>query len=115
MEQTLSRKETRQGILRSVPFEKGFHFTNENGIYTGITATNLANFYSELVTIDINSILFHYPRGDFQKWIQYTLGDKELADRLMFTTSNMSGEKLRKHLLKIVQKRITELGSNRLF
>jgi hypothetical protein len=35
--------------------------------YTGITASSLADFSSTLETIDENSILFHYPRGDFQK------------------------------------------------
>ncbi len=96
-------------ILMAISFEKGFHFNNDKGTYTGITATSLADFASKLETIDENSILFHYSRGDFQKWIQDVLGDEELANRLCFIQRGMSGAKLRSELLKMVQKRITEL------
>jgi hypothetical protein len=96
-------------ILGTVPFDKGFHFTTEKGVYTGITATSLPDFATKLEIIDENSVLFHYPRGDFQKWIQDTLGDEELANRMCFIQPNISGEKLRKQLVKTVQKRITEL------
>ena len=98
-----------RNILRNVPFETGFHFTTQNGVYTGITAVSLPDFALKLQTIDADSILFHYPRGDFQKWIQNTLGDEELADRMCFIQANLTGEKLRNQLLKIVQKRISEL------
>ncbi len=96
-------------ILRTVPFEQGFHFNAEKGVYTGITATSLTDFYMKLGTVDVNSVLFHYPRGDFQKWIQEILGDKEFSDKLCFIESNLSGENLRKELSKMVEKRITEL------
>ena len=105
----LTEMPNRAGILRNVPFETGFHFTNGNGVYTGITAVSLPDFALKLQTIEADSILFHYPRGDFQKWIQNTLGDEELANRMCFIQTNLSGEKLRSQLLKIVQKRITEL------
>jgi hypothetical protein len=32
-----------------------------------ITATSLYYFMAKFQTVDIKSILFHYPRGDFQK------------------------------------------------
>ena len=104
-----SETTNRKSILRNLPFETGFHFNTENGVYTGITAVSLSEFALKLQTIDVNSILFHYPRGDFQKWIQETLGDEELANRMCFILANLSGEKLRNQLLKIVQKRISEL------
>jgi len=104
-----TERSNRESILKNVPFEKGFHFTTENGVYTGITAVSLHDFALKLQTIDANSILFHYPRGDFQKWIQDMLGDEELANRLCFIQTDLSGEKLRNQLLKIVQKRISEL------
>lgn len=96
-------------ILMAVSFDHGFHFTNEKGVYTGITATSLSDFAAKLETVDGNSIMFHYPRGDFQKWIQDTLGDKELANRMCFIQQNITVEKLRNQLVKIVQKRLTEL------
>jgi len=92
-----------------VPFETGFHFATGKKIYTGITAVSLSDFALKLETIDADSILFHYPRGDFQKWIQNILGDEELANRMYSIQANLSGEKLRNQLLRIVQKRISDL------
>ncbi len=91
-----------------MPFDHGFHFT-ENGEYTGVTAMSLDEFASKLETIDINSVLFHYPRGDFQRWIEDTLGDKALADRMCFIKPDIQGEPLRKQLLKLVRGRLSDL------
>ena len=104
-----TEKPNLERILRNVPYETGFHFTTEKRVYTGITAVSLPDFALKLQTIDANSILFHYPRGDFQKWIDEIIGDKELANRMCFIQANVSGEELRNQLLKIVQKRISEL------
>ena len=104
-----TEKPNRESILRNVPYETGFHFSTEKGVYTGITAVSLPDFALKLETIDANSILFHYPRGDFQKWIHEIIGDEELANRMCFIQANLSGEELRNQLLKIVQKRISEL------
>jgi hypothetical protein len=108
MVQDLSKKE-KSNRLVSVPFDNGFHFKTENGLYTGLTATSMMDFVEKLRVVDINSILFHYPRGDFQKWVEDTLGDKELSNRLCFVKTGLSGESLRKKLLKITQKRTNEL------
>ena len=78
-------------ILSSVPREIGFHFTDEKGVYAGITALSLAEFALKIETVPVNSILFHYPRGDFQKWIQGTLKDEELANRLSLIQSRAFG------------------------
>ena len=107
MSQSSPKTETLE-ILRSVSLERGFHFFTEKG-NTGITAISLSDFIAKLETIDVNSVFFHYPRGDFQKWIDDTLGDKDLANRMCFIQTGLSGENLRKHLLRIIQKRITEL------
>ena len=107
MSQRAPKAETPK-ILRPISLERGFHFSTEKGS-TGITAISLSDFTAKLETIDVNSVLFHYPRGDFQKWISDTLGDTELADRMCIVQIGLSGEKLREHLLWIIQKRITEL------
>ncbi len=101
-------KESVERILANVPFERGFHFMTEKKS-TGITAISLTDFASKIEIVDINSVLYHYPRGDFQKWIDDVLGDKELADRMCFVKQEISGERLRSQLLKIIQKRIREL------
>jgi predicted heme/steroid binding protein len=96
-----------QHILRSVPFEQGFHFAT--GMYTGETAISLFSFYEELRTIDLLSVQFHFQRGDFQKWIRTTLGDEELAARIDKISSTLNAEEVKKTLLKTVQERLADL------
>jgi hypothetical protein len=74
-----------------------------------VTAVSLADFAEKLQKIEINSVLFHFPRGDFQSWIKNTLGDEELAHRISTIKSNLDAENLRKQL-KLVYKRIIELS-----
>ncbi len=106
MNDFMSQLSLKSKILGTVQFEHGFHFFTEKEGYTGVTATSLADFAQKIETIDVNSILYHYPRDDFQKWIEDTLGDKELANKMCFIKTNIPGEDLRKQLMKLVQKRI---------
>jgi expansin (peptidoglycan-binding protein) len=85
-----------------VPPADGFHFCIENGVYTKVTAVSLADFAEKLQKIEINSVLFHFPRGDFQSWIKSTLGDEELAHRISKIKSNIVAENLSKQLEKLV-------------
>ncbi len=98
-------------VLRTVPFENGFHFRTNQGVYTNVTATSLIDFADKLETIDITSVEFHYPKGDFQFWITKTLGDEELGDRMCFVNRNIHWEHLRQQLLQLVNQRISELKS----
>ncbi len=100
---------TIQKILRSVPYENGFHFLKDTGKPSGETAVNLFSFFEELRTIDLSSVRFHFQRRDFQNWIGETIGDKELADGIDKIDANMSDQNLREALLKIVQTRFEEL------
>jgi hypothetical protein len=96
-------------ILRTVPHENGFHFYTDLGYFTGKTATNLDAFQKILQVVAADSVNFHFQRSDFQKWIEDTLGDKELARRIGSIKPPFSAEELRKELLTIVQTRIIEL------
>lgn len=98
-------------ILRVVPAEEGFHFMTENGDYAGITANSLEDFTAKLRAVDIESVVYHYYRGDFQRWIEGTLGDKDFADQLCFIPTNIAGETLRDELLRRLDKRLTDLKS----
>jgi len=96
-------------ILRSVPFEKGFHFFTNSMDYTGITATSLFEFEEKLKIVSAESVEYHFRRQDFQKWINDVIGDVELATRIARLDTQLSSENLRKELLKIVRKRIREV------
>jgi hypothetical protein len=75
-----------------------------------VTAVSLADFAEKLQKIEINSVLFHFLRGDFQSWTKSTLGDEELTHRISKIKSNLDPENLRKQMLKLVYKRIIELS-----
>ncbi len=96
-------------ILSNVPQEKAFFFYIAVGVYTKVSAISLQDFAAKLGSIDEGSILFHYPRGDFQAWIRDIVKDNVLASRMCFIERGISGEKLRQELLKMVQTRISEL------
>jgi alpha-amylase len=101
-------------LLRSVPYESGFHFYTGIGNYTGVTATSLFEFVEKLQLVPVESVVFHFKRGDFQKWIKNTLGDDETAtkiEQLKKWSSWSSEENLRKDILKAVEKRLSELKS----
>ena len=53
-------------ILSAVPMGKEFRFCTADGVYTKQTANSLEEFADKLDGIDATSIVFHYPRGDFQ-------------------------------------------------
>ena len=105
----LERPNITRTILRKLPYDQGFHFYKTFGQYTGITATSLNEFQSKLKIVDEQSLLFHYPRGDFQKWIQNTLKDQKLANQIAITTSNLSSKNIRENLIKIITNRLKEL------
>ena len=96
-------------ILNPVPYEQGFHFFSPDGHYSGETATSLCTFLRDLQRLDIQSIRFHFERGDFQKWLKSTIGDDELARRISNLDKTASDEPIRQQLSATVQKRISEL------
>jgi hypothetical protein len=100
-------------ILSDVPSENAFYFCTAEGVYTGISAISLEDFATKLDSMDETSLLFHYPRGDFQAWIRDTLKDNVLAGRMCFIQRDISGEQLRQELLKMVQTRIIELKASK--
>ena len=101
--------EAAQKILSSVPYDQGFHFFMPDGHYSGETAMSLCSFLRDLGSFDVQSIKFHFDRGDFQKWLRTTIGDEELARMVDKIDKESPEESLLEKLEDIVQKRITEL------
>ena len=96
-------------ILRRVHNHEGFWFYNSPGDYTGKNAISLRDFVKMLKVIDVQSIDFHFSRGDFRRWIQFIIGDIELSTRINRIPQDTRGEKLRGYLLQIVDERLIEL------
>jgi hypothetical protein len=104
LDKTLASK-----ILRTVRNHEGFLFYKAPGDYTGKNAINLKDFAKILGVVDVQSVDFHFGRGDFRRWIQIILGDVELSSRINRIPKDTRGEKLRSYLIITVNERIVEL------
>ena len=102
--QTLALK-----VLRTVRNHEGFWFYKGLGNYTGENALSLRDFSKVLRVVEVESIDFHFSRGDFRRWIQFILGDLDLCVRINRIPRDIKGEKLRSSLINIVDERISEL------
>ena len=104
-------KERALSILSPVPPEKAFYFYTEVDRYTGVSASSLNDLCNKIQTIDLRSVEFHVPRGDFRFWF-HDLGDLELAKRMdLIREAGLSGEDLRKKVYETVKSRCEELTS----
>jgi hypothetical protein len=90
--------------------EGAFYFFTSIGNYVGESATSLEDFLNKIEHVDIKSLEFHLYRGDFEKWVAGTLGDKRLAEAIKnLHDQKLVGENLRNQLHLIVSKRSREL------
>ena len=105
--------EVAQKIFRQVPYAQGFHFFMRDGHYSGETAMSLCSFLRDLGSVDVQSIKFHFDRGDFQKWLRNTVGDEELARTIEELDKESPEENLQNKLVDVVQRRISELQLTR--
>ena len=97
-------------ILRKVPRENAFYFFTSIGNYTGENATCLEEFVKKIEEVDAKSLEFHLYRGDLEKWVDKTLEDKELAEKIRSLKSlSPTGNSLRNQLYLIVSKRYEQL------
>jgi sporulation protein YlmC with PRC-barrel domain len=96
-------------ILSQAPKEKEFNFYTAIDQNTGERATNLETFAEKLQEINIDSVKFHFQRNDFQKWIEYTLGDDVLAKEISQINKQLSDEDLREKLVITIKSRIAKL------
>jgi hypothetical protein len=107
--QQTTSKELASKILRRVPYKEGFHFSTGSGQYTDKTSTSLPDFATDVQTIDLRSVEFHFLRQDFEKWIRIVVGDEELAMKIGALSKNLRGEELRKAISVILKKRLDDL------
>ena len=71
---------------------------------TGLSALSLIGFFELLSKAPLRSIKFHRGRGDFEKWIEHSLRDKLLADKIrVVNESDLEGKLLVSELRKVIQ------------
>jgi len=119
---------TIENYLRDSPFAKlkfarsgeEFHFIKSVSFIlpTNYVAYDLKEFIEVLKKITIDSIYFHVfearlrierQTNDFSYWIEYSLGDKRLADNISnFDPYTSTLEDLRKKIIRIIEKRISK-------
>ncbi|UCG45269.1 MAG: glycoside hydrolase family 57 protein [Candidatus Bathyarchaeota archaeon] len=107
----LERPELRaHRILRQLPSERGFNFFQESARPSPKTACSLVEFSSAIKLVAPKSIRFHIERGDFERWVRETIGDEELAAKIAtLPYRGLRSNRLRRRLLEIVEKRVTQL------
>jgi len=88
-------------------------FYQSPGEFTGKNALSLSDFGKMLRFIEVQSIDFHFSRGDFRRWIQLIIGDVDLAIRINRIPQDARGEKLRNDLIRVVNERLSELKKSR--
>lgn len=103
------QKDVASGVLRVVSVPDAFLFFVNAERYTGEFATSLTDLLEKLGKVPVESVEFHFQRGDFEKWVGMTLGDVELADRLRQIDRSVRGEELRIAIKERIQKRLEDL------
>ena len=103
--------------LRVVSHSQGFHFYTAVGDYCGVSAHSLEEFADALQYVCSEAIVFHFERGDFQKWIRYIIGDNELAKRIddiRICERHLMAEGCRKEIVELVRVRMLQLEAQRI-
>ncbi len=101
-------------IPRIVPREKAFYFFTSVGNYTGMSAASLKEFNEKMNEVNTKSLEFHLQRGDFEKWVDEVLQDKDLAFEIRrLQKFNLTGDALRNQLSMAVSRRFKRLTAQR--
>lgn len=110
MESSKPESEYRR-LLRRVPPSKGFRFFLRAGSPTDVLAISLEDLYKAIKKVNVNSIIFHLSRGDFERWISEVIGDENLAAKISSLPEKLrdDGENVKKTLLNILEERLKEL------
>jgi len=82
-----------------------FYFYVGIGQPINVTATDIQDFANKVGSVEIMSLEFHNPRGDFEKWVR-TLGNAKLARQLAsLSREKPQGEVLRRRLIEVVNRK----------
>ncbi len=100
-EERLLRLSSKVSVPQAVqlPEERAFHFWAP-GRYLGIQARSLHTFIDVLHYVEIASLEYHARRRDFSLWIASELGQPQYAQAIADIETKLSGEELRRGMLK---------------
>ncbi len=97
-------------LLADMPQDQTFHFYAGLDKPLSLQACGLQDFCDKVLKINLDSIIFHTSRGDFESWFA-AIGDVELAKKVaLLKEKKMGGEELRSRLTEIVKNRCIELS-----
>lgn len=103
-------KESALKILAKVPRDKAFHFYKGIDQPLHLYAHDLLDFCDKVSKVDLDSLVFHLTRGDFEAWFK-SLGDEELAMKTaLLKIRNLAKENLPGVLQSIVETRCMMLS-----
>jgi len=94
--------------LRTLKDQEAFYFYEAVGKPTGELARNLSDFLNKIKVVKSESLVFHLQRGDFQNWVENTLGDSKLG-RQLSKISPSNDNSARMNVCRTVEGRIDEL------
>lgn len=104
--------ESNSRMMRALPREKAFYFFTSIGNYIGASASSLKEFSEKIGEVNVKSLEFHLHRGDFEKWINEVLQDKELATQVgKLQGFGLTGDALRSQLSAAVSNRLKQTSS----
>ena len=90
-------------VFVPVPEGMGFHFYNGIDQPTDLTAKTLWEFYGDIKQVSVDSLEFHFYRGDFENWLKDTCKESEFALEVgVVKDADLKGEELRAELLKVL-------------
>jgi Family of unknown function (DUF5752)/Bacterial regulatory protein, arsR family len=103
-------REKAYAILAPTPFEKAFHFYVDIGKPLNLYARDLREFCDRVSQVNVESVQFHFNRGDFESWFS-SLGDEELTKRIaLLKNRNLAGEELQEQIRKTIESRYKTLS-----
>lgn len=104
--------ESNSRMMKTLPREKAFYFFTSIGNYIGVSASSLKEFLEKIGEVNVKSLEFHLYRGDFEKWINEVLQDKELATQIgKLQGFGLTGDALRVRLSVAVSNRLKQASN----
>ena len=101
----------------SLPRERRFYFRPVDGRVVAAAGT-MGDFCTAVGHLDPRALQYHLERGDFSRWLDDTIADKELAAQVAVWEDELLAhraadlERIRRQLVQAVEQRYLELPNH---